>query len=518
MHLRELDALEGSGSTRWCQGHMLVSGSFLVCLSYQSLRLPASCHPAPAPSLPPSLPHYLFLSPLHLPKLRTYIFFMSTYSSESKPKPSVHDPPPLPEDVTYSYKDSFKDWLRLCRTSDQQIELKVLSILPFFPDSDGKRTAKIINTNIDDKNYIHEFFIENKGETPLKDGVKDIVLIHGYAANLGLFFSNFDALSSIPGVRVHAIDLLGFGFSSRPNFPAFDLNTIDGVIKTEDWFIDSIEAWRKKRNIENFVLIGHSFGGYLSACYAMKYNKVIDGKNLINKMVLVSPVGVERNKYSLLSNIPNPFFDDKEIEQQNKLSKAPTVEDELLKDQQTLERNPKYKHIDFDESDEMVSRRLKLIKFMWERNVSPFSIIRALGPLRSKAVSVWTTRRFASIYLADREYYQNMHDYMYKTFSAKGSGEYSITRVLAMRALPRLPLSDRVPDFMTKYKIPTLWMYGDVDWMNSDAGEEIVKEINSVTKSNIAKFAIIPNAGHHLYLDNSLAFHSTIFKFLNFKA
>lgn len=60
----------------------------------------------------------------------------------------------------------------------------------------------------------------------------------------------------------------------------------------------------KKRGIQKFVLMGHSFGGYLSCAYALKYNKTITNpmtgfkSNLIDKLVLISPVGVERNKYS----------------------------------------------------------------------------------------------------------------------------------------------------------------------------------------------------------------------------
>ena len=43
-----------------------------------------------------------------------------------------------------------------------------------------------------------------------------IVLVHGYAAAQGFFFRNFDALAS--QFRVIAIDQLGCGASSRPDF------------------------------------------------------------------------------------------------------------------------------------------------------------------------------------------------------------------------------------------------------------------------------------------------------------
>lgn len=40
--------------------------------------------------------------------------------------------------------------------------------------------------------------------------------------------------------------------------------------ETEAWFIDSLEEWRKAKNLSNFILLGHSFGGYVAAKYALK--------------------------------------------------------------------------------------------------------------------------------------------------------------------------------------------------------------------------------------------------------
>ena len=46
--------------------------------------------------------------------------------------------------------------------------------------------------------------------------------------------------------------------------------------------------------------MGHSFGGYLSCAYVLKYNKsLVDaaGKlqpGMVDKLVLISPVGLER--------------------------------------------------------------------------------------------------------------------------------------------------------------------------------------------------------------------------------
>ena len=64
------------------------------------------------------------------------------------------------------------------------------------------------------------------------------------------------------------------GSSSRPkDFK----NRKFGPQESLDYFLDYIEKWRiefsKKIKLEwtNFVLAGHSFGGYLAASYALKY-------------------------------------------------------------------------------------------------------------------------------------------------------------------------------------------------------------------------------------------------------
>ncbi|WOG91971.1 hypothetical protein DCAR_0311227 [Daucus carota subsp. sativus] len=48
-----------------------------------------------------------------------------------------------------------------------------------------------------------------------------------------------------------------------------------GTIYEDAWFIESLEEWRKSSNLSSFILLGHSFGGYVAAKYALKYPKHI---------------------------------------------------------------------------------------------------------------------------------------------------------------------------------------------------------------------------------------------------
>lgn len=56
--------------------------------------------------------------------------------------------------------------------------------------------------------------------------------------------------------------------------------------QVEDQFVDSLEKWRETMKLEKIVLVGHSLGGFLSACYALKYPERVE------KLILVSPVGL----------------------------------------------------------------------------------------------------------------------------------------------------------------------------------------------------------------------------------
>lgn len=40
--------------------------------------------------------------------------------------------------------------------------------------------------------------------------------------------------------------------------------------ETTLWFVDSLEEWRKAKKLDQFVLLGHSLGGYVAARYALK--------------------------------------------------------------------------------------------------------------------------------------------------------------------------------------------------------------------------------------------------------
>ena len=103
-----------------------------------------------------------------------------------------------------------------------------------------------------------------------------IVMVHGFGGGLGLFAKNFDSISKRRSL--YAFDLLGFGRSTRAPFSS------DPEL-AEQQFVDSIDQWRKKMGLEQMVLLGHSFGAYLSCSYAIKHPESV------RHLVLVDPWG-----------------------------------------------------------------------------------------------------------------------------------------------------------------------------------------------------------------------------------
>ena len=101
--------------------------------------------------------------------------------------------------------------------------------------------------------------------------------MHGFGSGVGLWALNIDDLCKRQ--TVYAIDVLGFGRSSRPDFPG------DGAEVERD-FVESVEQWREQIGISKFILMGHSLGGFLACSYTLKYPEHV------KHLVLVDPWGM----------------------------------------------------------------------------------------------------------------------------------------------------------------------------------------------------------------------------------
>jgi pimeloyl-ACP methyl ester carboxylesterase len=81
------------------------------------------------------------------------------------------------------------------------------------------------------------------------DGIETVILIHGLGSNKTSFFETVSALS--PHFTVHAIDLPGFGSSSKPLRAPYDAA----------WFARAVRRFMDAREIERAHIVGNSLGG-----------------------------------------------------------------------------------------------------------------------------------------------------------------------------------------------------------------------------------------------------------------
>lgn len=93
-----------------------------------------------------------------------------------------------------------------------------------------------------------------------------LVLLHGFGGGIGIWLSNLDELAKTN--TIYAIDVLGFGRSSRPQFVKDQTSPADSA---ETFFIDSLHEWTHAMKLDKFNLLGHSMGGYISAIYALRH-------------------------------------------------------------------------------------------------------------------------------------------------------------------------------------------------------------------------------------------------------
>eukprot|EP00731_Ephydatia_muelleri_P028863 Em0020g507a len=103
-----------------------------------------------------------------------------------------------------------------------------------------------------------------------------LVMMHGFGATSLCYHKNFGALCA--DRTVISFDLPGFGRSSRFDF------TPDAEAAEEE-FVKTIERWREAMEIEQFILLGHSFGAFLACCYGIKH------PSHVHHIVLVDPWG-----------------------------------------------------------------------------------------------------------------------------------------------------------------------------------------------------------------------------------
>lgn len=314
----------------------------------------------------------------------------------------------------------------------------------------------------------------SKNGAPAPDDSDTIILAHGFGSGLGFFYQNVDPLLRHSNVgRVLLVDWLGMGGSERPQcrsrpirgFTEYTTSWCDSRYSPSqavDFFIDPLHEWLQSAIGSNpgsgkVVLVGHSLGGYLSARFAMQY------PNTIHKLVLASPVGFPEKPNTLLKG-----------------SQLPTS--------------------------------LRILDALWSGNMTPQQLVRMMGASRGKRNTARVLQGRIPHLRENTEDLNLLAEYLYHITVADPSGEFAMNSLLepvvspeVMGVFAREPLHrslsvvDTGSSAIEKIKV----LFGDHDWMrpNESSARKTMEQIKNQFEIHTS-VDIIPNAGHHLYMDN----------------
>ncbi|RNA25617.1 1-acylglycerol-3-phosphate O-acyltransferase ABHD5-like isoform X4, partial [Brachionus plicatilis] len=265
-----------------------------------------------------------------------------------------------------------------------------------------------------------------------------IVLVHGFCGGIAMWIPNIDYLSE--SRPLYAFDLLGFGRSSRPNFSS------DPIV-AETQFVESIEDWRKEMKIEQFILLGHSFGGYLSTAYSIKYPQ------RVRALILADPWGFP-DKPATKADVQMP---------------------------------------------------------MWIRVVAkasqyfgPLSVLRVTGTFGVRVLK-HLRPDFRRKYVNLLEDPDAIYDYIYHANRFHPSGEAGFRAIAEYFGYAKNPMIHRIDKVSDN--IPIWFIYGSRSWVDSEPGfASISLRQNSVSTS----VKLITGAGHHVYADKPNEFNEYV--------
>lgn len=300
--------------------------------------------------------------------------------------------------------------------------------------------------------HIHSLKIKGKEKDPKKHDVP-LVILHGYMNGALYFYRNVVGFSNYFNT-VYSLDTLGCGLSSRA--PGLLSKVDSSVGGTEDFFVESLEAWRKANDVPKMILAGHSMGGYISVAYCERYPERVE------QLVLLSPVGVpkedEEGTQAFLSRMS-------------------------------------------------FSRRYLVhsVRYLFECGVTPAGFSRLLPSSRSRSMIESYVRGRLPV-ITDLDEQRTLTDYLYYLAAVPGLGENMLNRFLTSSAHAREPTVDRIP----KLKVPKVsFIYGDRDWMDIEGGIQVHERCKSSDGPDVEVYQL-QEAGHLLMVDNWRGLHAGV--------
>lgn len=266
-----------------------------------------------------------------------------------------------------------------------------------------------------------------------------IVLVHGFMMGAGSFWKLLPELARER--TVYAIDIIGMAGSSRP---AFDTNTLSpGEI--EELLYKPFECWAEALQIKEFVLLGHSFGGLVSAYWATHHPERIACLGLLSPLL---------------------GFSDERI---NAFASA------------------------MQNKDAPWQRRafFSIIECAWSNHITPQSLVRWLPGFKG-LVGRATERRYqATASGINEEEGKMLSTYVVATMDTPASTEAAGPALFEPFLRPVEMPGGTIKSRLAHLDLPLFAIYGDRDWMEMPLQGEMPN----------CEFIVLEDSGHHLALD-----------------
>lgn len=271
-----------------------------------------------------------------------------------------------------------------------------------------------------------------------------VVLLHGFGGGVGNWVPNWRILAR--QYTTYAVDLPGFGRSERPHVHFKDEH------EAIDFMVEKLHAWVVESGVHLPVsLVGHSFGGYIAAYYAMRYPADVE------KLVLADPWGV-----------------------------PPEEKREL-------------------------PWKWRALKWIFYK-LNPLTVLRAAGPWGPTLLPS-VRKDFADRWSSHIDDPMVFYDYTFHCNAGYPCGERAFQACCTGTAYAKQPLLNTLPSGLVP-SIPLGVLYGAHTWMDQDAGRRMVDAVQKDRVSAVAgglaaawtRMDTVSGAGHQLNTDNAEEF------------
>ncbi|KAI9915170.1 hypothetical protein PsorP6_008328 [Peronosclerospora sorghi] len=261
---------------------------------------------------------------------------------------------------------------------------------------------------------------------------------------------------------VYAVEWKGVGRSDRPKWcPKSDE-------EMDDFFIESLEEWRRELDLSRFILCGHSMGAMYSTYFAEKYS------DRIEHLIIISPAGVNcsglrQQDLPLLLKFTSMFYITPMVPTLDRLTCVLLTHHSIIRFAGPLGPS--------------------LVRWSWRKRIdwTPATNIIRSGELNFGLITDYCYHNWALNASGDIAFYTHLHP-----------GESARRRALDGILTPE------------KLQVPLTIMYGGgMDWMNSEFGAAVVRRLE---KNQYAVFRLVPISGHQVFMDNPIDFNRMLFR------